>query len=553
VFVSTQENGKLTVTSAQRGHIETQGHERVLVLEKGRNLESWQDPTANDGTALRIADFERYNILVSQIAPVASAPASTPVRARSTLELMQASDRKGHAELSWRLGLAFAGFNFLLIALASTRINPRAGRSLNTIFALLAFVVYYNLITLGQSWIGSGRIGLLPWLIVLHGGMLLLGLFWLLKRDRNCRMKTIRSLIYKEVLQAVLLVAFGFLALFFFFDLVDELQDVGSGVIPYQLSDALLYTTLLLPGHLYELLPIAVLLGTIFVMARFAQSSEFTILRTSGLGPWRALRTLLVMGLGFVVLTFTLGDYVSPFSDRGAQLLKAKHEGDISVGQTGAWLREAQGERRYSVNVGALSADNTMRHIRIYAFDEQGYLASMTEAASARFGPGHWQLQQVERNIFPAPGNNSSQLKREQLARLDWPTEISSPMVSAAVLKPERMSALALFQYIQHLEANEQSSQRYAIEFWKKVFFPLSCLVMVVLALPFAYLHFRSGNMAGYVFVGVLIGISFFMLNNVFGYIGNLRNWSPWIAAAAPGLLYSLLSLGAFGWLVLKR
>lgn len=366
-------------------------------------------------------------------------------------------------------------------------------------------------------------------------------------------MKTIRRLIYKEVLQTVLMVAIGFLALFFFFDLVDELQDVGSGVIPYRVTDALLYVALLLPGHLYELLPIAVLLGTIFVMARFAQSSEFTILRTSGLGPWRALRTLLVLGLGFVVLTFTLGDYVSPFSDRGAQLLKAKHDGDISVGQTGAWLREAQGARRYSVNVGALSADNSLRNVRIYAFDEQGYLASLTEAASGRFEPGHWQLSEVVSSVFPAPGDTQAQLKRTQQATLDWPTEISSEMVSAAVLKPNRMSTLALFQYIQHLEANEQSAQRYAIEFWKKVFFPLSCLVMVVLALPFAYLHFRSGNMAGYVFIGVLIGISFFMLNNMFGYMGDLRNWSPWIAAAAPGMLYSLLSLGAFGWLVLKR
>lgn len=366
-------------------------------------------------------------------------------------------------------------------------------------------------------------------------------------------MKTIRRLIYKEVLQAVLLVTIGFLALFFFFDLVDELQDVGSGVIPYRVADALLYTALLLPGHLYELLPIAVLLGTIFVMARFAQSSEFTILRTSGLGPWRALRTLLAMGLGFVALTFALGDYVSPFTDRGAQLLKARHEGDISVGQTGAWLREAQGERRYSVNVGALASDGGLRNVRIYAFDAQGALSSLTEAASGRFEPGAWRLEAVTRSQFPAPGAEAAQVRREQLPALEWSTGISAEMVSAAVLKPDRMSTFALFQYIQHLEANEQSSQRYAIEFWKKVFFPLSCLVMVVLALPFAYLHFRSGNMAGYVFVGVLIGISFFLLNNVFGYIGNLRNWSPWIAAAAPGFLYSLLSLGAFGWLVLKR
>jgi lipopolysaccharide export system permease protein len=74
-----------------------------------------------------------------------------------------------------------------------------------------------------------------------------------------------------------------------------------------------------------------------------------------------------------------------------------------------------------------------------------------------------------------------------------------------------------------------------------------------VLALPFAYLHFRSSPITTYVFIGVMIGISFFLLNNVFGYIGNLNNWQPWIAAGAPGMIYTLLSLGAFGWLVLRR
>jgi hypothetical protein len=108
-------------------------------------------------------------------------------------------------------------------------------------------------------------------------------------------------------------------------------------------------------------------------------------------------------------------------------------------------------------------------------------------------------------------------------------------MVSVALLKPERMGTIDLFNYVRHLDANGQTAQRYEIEFWKKVFYPLSCLVMVMLALPFAYLHFRSGGIAGYVFAGVMIGISFFLLNNVFGYIGNLRNWQPWLAAATPG------------------
>jgi lipopolysaccharide export system permease protein len=126
-------------------------------------------------------------------------------------------------------------------------------------------------------------------------------------------------------------------------------------------------------------------------------------------------------------------------------------------------------------------------------------------------------------------------------------------MVSAALLKPERMRTVDLFQYIQHLQSNAQAAQRYEIEFWKKVFYPLSCLVMVVLALPFAYLHFRSGSITTYVFGGVMAGISFFLLNNVFGYIGNLQNWQPWLTAAMPGMIYSVLSLTAFGWLVLRR
>jgi lipopolysaccharide export system permease protein len=125
--------------------------------------------------------------------------------------------------------------------------------------------------------------------------------------------------------------------------------------------------------------------------------------------------------------------------------------------------------------------------------------------------------------------------------------------VSVALLKPDRMSTIDLFSYIRHLDANGQTAQRYEIQFWRKVFYPLSCLVMVVLALPFAYLHFRQRGITSYVFGGVMIGISFFLLNNVFGYLGNLSHWLPWITAAAPGLIYTLMSLAAFGWLVLRR
>ena len=115
------------------------------------------------------------------------------------------------------------------------------------------------------------------------------------------------------------------------------------------------------------------------------------------------------------------------------------------------------------------------------------------------------------------------------------------------------MQTLDLFQYMRHLQANGQSAQKYEIQFWKKVFYPLSCLVMVVLALPFAYFHFRSGSITTYVFGGVMAGISFVLLNNVMGDLGNLRGWQPWFTAALPGIIYSVASLTAFTWLVLRR
>ncbi len=366
-------------------------------------------------------------------------------------------------------------------------------------------------------------------------------------------MTTLRRLIYGEIFTAVTFVACSFLALFFFFDVVDELQNVGRNGNAYQVKHALSYVVLLIPSHLYELLPISVLIGTIFVMARFAQSSEFTILRTSGLGPFMALRNLMGIGIAFVLLTFAVGDYLSPFCDKYGQLLKSKYLGQITIGQTGAWLREQQADKNFALNVSTLTPEGNPKGIRIFEFDKEGQWIALTKADAALLSKTDtWELQNVSRDELHRTGEQM-RLKRQSMSTLDWSTGISSEMVAVALLKPDRMGTIDLFQYIRHLDVNGQSTQRFEIEFWKKVFYPLSCLVMVVLALPFAYLHFRSGNIASHVFGGVLAGISFFLLNNVSSYVGNINNWAPWFAAAAPGLLYSIASLAAFSWLVIRQ
>ena len=374
--------------------------------------------------------------------------------------------------------------------------------------------------------------------------------------DRWQAMNTIRRLIYTEVLTAVAFVTLAFLGLFFFFDLVEDLQNVAGRHSPnYQLNHALIYVALLIPIHIYELMPITVLIGCIFVMARMAQSSEFTILRTSGMGPGLALRHLMLLGLLFALLTFVMGDHIAPWCEREGRLLKSRFEGGVlHIGQNGAWLKEKQKYSQFAVNVGSISGEGQMSDIRLYEFSNTGRLISHTLAQKGRIAnTGGWVLNDVARSEFSPSQDAPKPVAQTQLTEMLWPSDISQVMVTVALIKPERMGIWDLFHYVRHLENNAQAAQLYEIEFWKKVFYPLSCLVMVVLALPFAYLHMRNVNIATYVFIGVMFGVSFFLLNNMFGHIGNLKQWTPWLAAALPGMLYSLISLGAFAWLVLRQ
>lgn len=366
-------------------------------------------------------------------------------------------------------------------------------------------------------------------------------------------MRTVRHLIHRELFLAVGFVALGFLSLFMFFDLVDELQQLhrlsGQG---YRMAHALLVVGSKAPGHLYDLLPIAVLIGSIFVMARLAQSSEFTILRTGGLGPGRALWLLLQAGWIFVACTYVLGDHVSPWAEQQGILLKSRFRGELTAGRTGAWLKEKQGDQQVAVNIRALDDQARMRDIRIHRFDAQGSLISTLRAQGGEFGEALWHLSQVEAVDVHAQPKHSA-LNTRQLAQLDWPTNITLDMVGAALISADRMKIWDLIVYTRHLSQNNQNAQQYEIQLWRKVFYPLSCLVMLTLALPFAYLHFRSGQIAAHVFGGVMAGISFYLLNNVFSHVGNLRQWEPWITSAAPSLIYTAISLAAFGWMVLRR
>lgn len=370
-------------------------------------------------------------------------------------------------------------------------------------------------------------------------------------------MKIATRLLQREITAAVAMTSAAFLALLLFFDLISESRFISrTGAASYGIADALLHMGLSAPMHLYELLPICVLIGTVFVMARYAQTSQFTILRTGGLGPGRALGILLALGMLFTALTFALGDYVAPWSERAANAVRAQHLQRAGVTGRNAWLRERQGNESVIINVGALHNDGSISDLRIFGFSQNNQLLHSIEAGRARIEGTAWRLQQAVRSEYPAGAGadgSAPAIRTERSETLLWNSSISLEMVTAAVLKPDGMSTLGLFNYVRHLKANDQNAQKYELQLWRKVFYPLSCLVMMVLALPFAYLHFRSGGIMGYVFGGIMVGISYLLLNNVLGYMGNIHQWPPLLTAATPGILYSLASLGAFAWLVLKR
>lgn len=357
-------------------------------------------------------------------------------------------------------------------------------------------------------------------------------------------MGILQRFLLKQILLASIMVAAAFLLLFAFFDLVDELGALGSH---YSLSQALTYVLALSPSHLYDLMPIGVLIACVLVLSRLALSSEFTIMRTSGLGPGSALATLLGIGMLFTVATWVLGDYAAPASQFWAERIK----GDGA--DSGAWLRDKQANEQFFVHIGSSQiSSQILKDVRIVALDSEGQIRSMYEAKQARILPqGQWQLEGVQVQTLPSQSGQAMQLSHQ--AQLLWPSDISFNMVQTAMLQPSRMNALDLYRYSQHLKRNGQKAQTYDIALWRKLIYPFSCLVMVMLALPFAYLHHRNGTAAGYVFMGVMIGIGYYLFNNVSNHIGSIRAWPPWFAAAMPSMVFTAVALAVLSWLVFRR
>ena len=353
-------------------------------------------------------------------------------------------------------------------------------------------------------------------------------------------MRTLERYLARQIYGATAFVLLGFLGLFAFFDLIRELADLGK--VEYHLPQVFSFVLLSMPTHAYELFPVVVLIGTLYVLALLASNSEYTVMRASGLSPRRAGLALAKVGIPFVVLTFVIGEWVAPWCEEQAQKVKMRAMSSM-IGQdltSGLWFKD---EGAF-INVKEARQTNLLNGVRIYDFDADYRLQRITLAERAEYaGKGSWRLTEVMRTHFTTEGP-----RIEKQPQLEWRSRVTPDMLDALIVRPERMSAWALHKYTEHLAGNRQRTERYEIALWKKLFYPLAALVMMALALPFAYMQARAGMVGVKVFLGIMLGIFFHMLNSLFSHIGLLQNWPPLSAAIVPSLAFLMAAIMMMWW-----
>jgi lipopolysaccharide export system permease protein len=353
-------------------------------------------------------------------------------------------------------------------------------------------------------------------------------------------MTTLGRYLSRQILLATAFVLVAFLGLFAFFDLISELGDVGKS--RYGLVQAFAYVVLSIPGHVYELFPIVVLIGTLYAFADLAAKSEYTVMRTAGMSAGAAAKSLLPLGLAFVLATAVVGELITPFAERTAQAVRVGAMGAV-VGQelrSGVWVKS---ESRF-VNIGTVRPDATVAAVRIFDFDEGFRLRSISDAAEGRYdGANVWRLKDVVSTVF---GDESVSVERTP--EISWASVLTPDLLSVLTIEPQKMTAWDLFQYTRHLSRNNQRTDRYEIALWKKVLYPFAALVMMALALPFAYVQARQGAIGVKIFAGIMIGVVFHGLNSLASHLGVLQGWPPLLSAVLPSAVFSVAAVAMLWW-----
>lgn len=339
----------------------------------------------------------------------------------------------------------------------------------------------------------------------------------------------------KIILQYTLISMGVLLALFTFVNFLDQLSSIGKG--NYGIVQAIEYVILTIPRLLYELFPMAALLGTIIGLSLLANDSELIVMRASGVSMVQITTAALKMGGMFVIFAIIVGEVVSPLTETKAQRGRAEAMQQNIQQQTnfGLWMRDVQ----TYVNVGEVLPDLTLLRVKVFEFDAEKHLRSMVTADDGIFRDGFWLVNNVKQTLID-PGGKTETLHTPSA---QWQSRVTPQILSVFLIKPDQLSIWQLSRYIKHLAANQQKTDPFELAFWGKLMLPLSTAVMVVLAIPFVFTNIRSGGLGRSLFIGIMLGLGFYAANKGFGYVVLANGLSPFLGATLPVICFLFLAL----------
>lgn len=339
-------------------------------------------------------------------------------------------------------------------------------------------------------------------------------------------MNLLANYVGRTVLGAMLLVLALLLGLDLVFSFIGELEDLKG---KYQAWQALQVVILELPFRLCDILPVAGLIGGIVGLGLLAGQSELTVMRASGVSIVRIVWWVMRPALLLVVGGLLVAQFVVPPSHQQALTIKAVALGqDFRKGElSGFWHREGQ----TFIHIRTVHPDARLHALTLYDINEQGGLQGIRHAESGLpVASGGWRLAEISEVRLTPEGAAGLHLR----AVADWAPALTPGFLRLVTVSPEYLPLTSLYAYASYLDSQGLEADSYRLEFWKKALAPLATLSMVLIACTFIFGPLRSVTMGLRIVSGVLAGLGFRYLQDIFGYASLVYHFSPLIAALVP-------------------
>jgi len=349
----------------------------------------------------------------------------------------------------------------------------------------------------------------------------------------------------RSILSTSLLVLLTLVSLAGVFAFIAELEDVGKG--EYTAGVAAQYIFLTLPGVAYLLFAPAVLLGSLLGLGSLATNSELTVMRAAGISVGRIVRSVLVTGVALTLLVALLGETVMPRTEQIAEELRlnALEQRLSSRGSKGLWVRSG---KQY-VNIATVLPDQTLLDVTVHRFEGQSLVESILAARAVRTD-NDWLLEDIQQSIFSEKGVETQRQPSATWSELSRDSDqnsqsslISPELVQSLSVSSESLSARNLYEQVKYLRDNQLDSKRTELSFWQKIMSPLSTLVMLMLSLPFVFGSQRSGGAGQRIFVGILLGIVYVLVNKLLTQLALNAGFTPLVSAVLPLSIFLIIAI----------